>query len=142
MFLVIYVGVKLVLYALWCRYGIRLLTPLRSASAPRAFGFALARLALGFALGFVWAFLLNRLAPSAEYSRLGFDPVAFVAGLLVLRWLVWSGVSYLIRLPSGGLSPLGVSTADRLWRLGGVGLSFLADIFVLAGMVGVGGVVC
>ena len=138
----IYIGIKLAVYSLWCWYGMRLLAPLRHASAPRAFGLALARIALGFVLGFVWALLLKKLTPFTEYSRLGFNPAVFLGGLLVLRWLVWSVVSYLIRLPRGVLSPLGVNRADWLWRLGGVGFSFLADILVLVGVIGVGGIVC
>ena len=135
-----YIVVKLGVYALWCWYGIRLLTPWRKASAPMAFGFALVRMAIGFVLGYFWSSWLHD--PSSEYSRLGFDPKVFLAGLIILRWLVWSLVSFLIRLPQGAPSPLGVSRADWLWRLGGVGLSYLADVLVLVGLVGVGGIVC
>ena len=138
----IYIGIKVALYFLWCWFGIRLLTPQRSASLLRAFAFALARLALGFVLGWGWSLLLAWLTTDSEYTRLGFAPAHFLIGILVLRWLVWSLVSYLIRLPSGALSPFGVRRADWLWRLGGVGLSFLADILVLVGAVGVYGIVC
>src|SRR5262245_12862951 len=136
MIVILFIVIKLILYTFWCWYGIRLLAPFRKRAPAIAFGLALARLIVGFALGLAWTYSVHFLVPSREYSRLGFDPVTFIVGLFVLRLLLWSGMSYLIKMPTGKLSLLRVSGKDWLWRLGGVGLSFLADVGALFGVVG------
>ena len=133
---------KLALYTFWCWYGIRLLAPSHRNQTAVAFGLACLRLVVGFALGVAWAYSVSLLAPSDEYSRLGFDPLTFIVGFLVLRLLLWSGISFLIRRRTGRPSLLGVGSADWLWRLGGVGLSFIGDVLGLAGWVGVVGIIC
>ena len=144
MIILLFIIAKLALYTLWCWYGIRLLAPPRRSETALALAFALAclRLAVGFALGVAWASSISFVAPSVEYSRLGFDPSAFIIGFLVLRLLLWSGLSSLIRIRTGRPSLLGVGVADWLWRLGGVGLSFLGDLAVLAGWISIAGVIC
>jgi hypothetical protein len=55
---------------------------------------------------------------------------------------VASGVPSLIRVGTGRRSLLGAGAADWLWRLGGVGLSFVGDVAGLVGWVGFVGVIC
>ena len=142
MIILLFITAKLALYTFWCWFGIRLLAPSRRNAPAVAFGLACLRLLIGFALGVAWAYSVSSVAPSAEYSRLGFDPATFIIGFLVLRLLVWSGISLLIRMGTGRVSLLGAGIRDWLWRLGGVGLSFLGDIMGLAGWIGVGGLIC
>jgi hypothetical protein len=142
MIVILFIIAKLALYTFWCWYGIRLLAPSRKNAPAIAFGLASLRVALGFALGLGWGFALASVAPSDEYSRLGFDPLTFFIGFLFLRLLQWSGISLLIRLGTGRLSVLGAGVADWLWRLGGVGLSFAGDVMGVVLYVGVVGVIC
>jgi hypothetical protein len=142
MIILLFIIAKLALYTLWCWYGIRLLAPSRRNAMTVAFGLACVRLVVGFALGLAWAYSISFVAPSAEYSRLGFDPFTFILGFFVLRLLVWSGISFLIRRHTGRPSLLGASIADWLWRLGGVGLSFIGDVFGLAGWIAGVGIIC
>ena len=142
MIILLFIIAKLALYTFWCWYGIRLLAPSRRNQTAIAFGLACVRLVVGFALGVAWAYSISFVAPSAEYSRLGFDPFTFIIGFLVLRLFVWSGMSLLIRTGTGKFSVLGADIADWLWRLGGVGLSFIGDVLGLAGWIGVVGIIC
>ena len=142
MIILLFIIAKLALYTFWCWYGIHLLAPLRRNRAAVAFGLAGVRLVVGFALGVAWAYSIRLVAPSAEYSRLGFDPLIFIIGFFVLRLLLWSGISFLIRMRTSRPSLLGVGIADWLWRLGGVGLSFIGDVMGLAGWIGVVGIIC
>jgi hypothetical protein len=142
LFILLFIIAKLGLYTLWCWYGIRLLAPSRRNATAVAFGLACVRLVVGLALGMTWAYLISFLAPSAEYNRLGFDPFTFMVGLLGLRLLLWSAMSVLIRIGTGRLYLLGAGIADWLWRLGGVGLSFIGDALGLVGWVGVVGIIC
>ena len=139
---VLFIMAKFTIYFFWCRYGIHLLAPARRNATAVALGLACVRVLVGFALGLLWAYSIPAIAPNTEYSRLGFDPLIFIIGFLVLRLLLWSGISVLIRIGTGRLSPLGVGMADWLWRLGGVGISFIGDIAAVAGWIGIIGVIC
>ncbi|MGH9905342.1 MAG: hypothetical protein ACRD8U_07135 [Pyrinomonadaceae bacterium] len=102
MVIILFIIAKLALYTFWCWFGIRLLTSRRKNAPAIAFGLACLRLVLGFALGIAWAYSVSFVAPNEEYSRIGFDPLTFIIGFLVLRLLLWSGMSLLIRIGTGG----------------------------------------
>lgn len=92
--------------------------------------------------GLAWVYSIGSVAPSDEYSRLGFDPLTFGIGFLLLRFLQWSGISLLIMWGTPRFSLQGAGIADWLWRLGGVGLSFLGDGVAIVLYVGVFGIIC
>lgn len=142
MIIIFFIVAKLVLYTFWCWYGIRLLAPARRNAVPIALGLASLRLVVGFVLGLAWLYSIGSVAPSDEYSRLGFDPLTFGIGFLLFRFLQWSGISLLITWGTQRFSLWGAGIADWLWRLGGVGLSFLGDVAAIVLYVGVFGVIC
>ncbi len=78
---------------------------------------------------------------TGEY-RIGFDPFAFIFGFLILRLVQWSGIAWLITLATPQQSLLGDSVQNWLWRFGGVGISFLGDLFGLILYLGFVGIVC
>lgn len=134
---------KIAIYTAWCSFGVRLLAPTRRhASLPIGLGLAVLRIAFGLVVGFAWGFLASDIAPSEELSRVGFDPFVFIFGFLILRLVQWSGIAWLITLGTPQESVLGQSIGNWLWRLGGVGISFLGDIFGLIVYLGFVGIVC
>ena len=140
--IVLFFVAKLVIYTAWCWYGIRLLAPSRLDSAPAlAFGLAILRIVAGLIIGFAWGFVASYLFPNEELSRLGFDPLTFLGGFLVLRLVQWSGIALLIQLGTGQ-SPLWITGTDLAWRFGGVGISFAGDVFGLILYLGFVGIVC
>jgi hypothetical protein len=140
-FVLFFLG-KIVIYTLWCWYGIRLLAPSRRESAPViALGLAVLRIVAGLILGFTWGYMVRYVAPNEELSRLGFDPFTFLSGFLILRFIQWSGIAWLIQLGTGQ-SPLWIRGTDWLWRLGGVGISCAGDVFGLILYLGFVGIVC
>ncbi len=142
MIIIFFIVAKLALYTFWCWYGIRLLAPARRNAAPLALGLASLRLVVGFVLELAWVYSIGSVAPSDDYSRLGFDPLTFGIGFLLLRFLQWSGISLLIMWGTPRFSLQGAGIADWLWRLGGVGLSFLGDGVAIVLYVGVFGIIC
>jgi hypothetical protein len=142
----IYFSAKYAAYAAWCGLGLRWLDPSRPARRRLALLFGAMRLGLGFLLGFLlW-----------NFPRIpGFDPETMLGGALPfyfvlfppMRWLEWSLVALLLdpSSRSRGAFLVGASARARLWRLGGVGLSFLADgavFLVLANLKRIGFPVC
>ena len=141
--IVLFFAGKIAIYTLWCWYGVRLLAPSRREKASAiALGLAFLRIAVGLVMGFAWGFAASYVAPNEELTRVGFDPFVFIFGFLVLRLVQWSGIAWLITLGTEHQSLLGLSVADWLWRLGGVGISFAGDVFGLILYLGFVGIVC
>lgn len=132
--------VKVALYAPWCRLGLHRLAVAPPARPwPLAFSLAAARVALGFGAGFGFGALLLWLTPAQ--NRLGFHPAAWLGGMALLRWLLWSALAAFLRRDARALLvPAGAR--DFLWRLGGWTLSLLGDGAALALGVALGGIPC
>lgn len=128
-------------YAAWCRVGqLRLAAPPPARPWLWALLLAAGRVAAGTGAGLAWGALLMG-SHSEEYGRLGFNPFVWFGGLLVLRWMLWSGVSAFIQrklrvwlVPSG--------RRDLAWRAGGWGLSLAGDGLALAFGIALGGLPC
>jgi hypothetical protein len=134
----LYFGLKFVAYTIWCYLG---LWKFRDGARPawtNSVGYGLLRLLMGLFFGVVIWF-----ASSLVLARLGYGlPQNALAYLLVyvpVRWIEWTIMSILI-VP--GLFPfwrwaIGTGNNDRLWRLGGIAISCLADIPVIMSLGGV-----
>ncbi|HXT24008.1 MAG TPA: hypothetical protein VN749_04160 [Candidatus Eisenbacteria bacterium] len=136
MYAFLYLGIKLAAYGLWCFLGLAKLRAGRDASAGRALMLGFVRLLLGLLFGVViW------LASSVVLSRLGYGlPQNVVAYLLVyvpVRWLEWSIMAVILVPGSVSEFLLGARKPDRLWRLGGILISCLADIPLIISLGGV-----
>lgn len=134
---------KIAIYTFYCWFGVRLLAPTRRhAALPIGLGLAVLRIIVGLVVGFGWSFIASYVAPNEESSRLGFDLFTFIMGFLVLRLVQWSVIAWLITLGTPQEALIVVSLQNWLWRLGGVGISFLGDVFALVLYLGFVGIVC
>ena len=100
------------------------------------------RIVVGLVMGVAWGLVVGHVAPNEELSRVGFDPFVFIFGFLVLRLFQWSGISWLITWGTEQQALIWTSVKGWLWRFGGVGISFLGDIFGLVLYLGFVGIVC
>lgn len=130
----LYFGLKLVAYCAWMYVGLRWVSKDHNTNAFVALGCG--RLLLGVIFGAIIYFLSSLLL-----SRLGYglsqNIVTYLAVYIPVRWIEWSIFSF-------GLAPMtfpqfltGSSKPDRLWRLGGIVISCLADIPLIISLGGV-----
>jgi len=54
-----------------------------------------------------------------------------------VRWIEWGIMSLFLVSPGGSRFFLGQGRADRFWRIGGIGISCLADIPLIISLGGV-----
>jgi hypothetical protein len=111
----LYVAVKLVSYSAWCWVGLRWLRP--SASLRAAFGYGLLRLFVGVVFG---AFIFFAYQPSPENLALKY--VAIYAPVRLVEWAIMVAI---FSIRSG---PDTCSGKAALWCLGGILVSFAADL--------------
>jgi hypothetical protein len=124
----IYVLVKFAAYSLWCAVGLRIAG---STNWKKAFGFGLVRLLLGifFGGGIFVAGAMAHLDPPVH------PWLTYFAIYAPVRWVEWSIMSALLNRGNGSFASffLGRDWRDRLWRLGGIAVSHLADLPLIAG---------
>ncbi len=101
---------------------------------------------LGFFFGILIYFLSSALVTSLS-PGLPENVIAYLSVYVPVRWIEWTIMAILI-LP-GPISPshwiAGNGRTDRLWRLGGIAISCLADIPLvvsLGGVIPVGRFLC
>jgi hypothetical protein len=141
-----YIAGKYAAYSLWCFLAFRWVHREPSPKTARALAFGFLRLLMGLFFGVViW------LGSSWMLSAIGYGiPQNFAAYLLVyipVRWIEWSLMAGF--LAPGTLAPqawlIGTSPSDRLWRLGGIAISCIADtplILSLGGVIPTGRFLC
>jgi hypothetical protein len=125
----LYILIKLAAYSLWCYLGLRLFRPKQVEIVWGALTFGMVRLMLGIFFGLIifflaemWSHLLGTGLPQNVLTYLG----AYVP----VRWIEWTIMALLLnselRHKPGWFA--GIETRDRLWRLGGIVISCMADI--------------
>jgi hypothetical protein len=119
----LYVAVKLVAYSLWCWVGLRLFEA-HSVSFIKASGFGLLRLCIGIAFG-IAIFLLLRAQP----EDLLWKYIAIYAPVRMAEW-------FILVLIIGRDSENQTSLKAILWCLGGIVVSFAADLASPEGIAG------
>jgi len=134
----LYLGVKFLAYSAWCYFGLH---KLRSQSNPRftrALSYGFLRLLLGFFFG-VLIFLLSSSLRSALGPGLSQNMLTYLLVYVPVRWIEWTIMAILI-VP-GSFSffrwTVGTGASDRLWRLGGIAISRMADIPLIVSLGGV-----
>ena len=132
---ILYLGIKYLAYTGWMFFGLR---KLRNERSPllRSFLLGFFRLCLGFFFGVLIYFL-----SSALMSQLGFgsgsSALTYLAVYVPVRWIEWSIMAAILVPGSFARFFLGGAKPDRLWRLGGIVISCLADIPLIISLGGV-----
>jgi hypothetical protein len=120
--LAIYIGLKLTLYTAWSYGGMRHLRPKRPPGWLDALRWGVVRLGIGWVTGILVAPLVVGAVAT------GHLPLFYATGLVVVRWLEWGLLEVMIAPELGGRSILlGSSRSGRVWRVGAVLASYLAD---------------
>ena len=134
----LYFGGKFLAYSAWCYFGLHVLRPQNSRALGRAVIYGAIRLSLGFFFGIAIYFLSSAVITSVP-PGLPENVIAYLSVYVPVRWIEWTIMAILI-LP-GPLSPsqwiAGNGRTDRLWRLGGIAISCLADIPLIVSLGGV-----
>jgi hypothetical protein len=124
---IVYVAVKYLAYSGWCALGVNWLdrtgrSPLRSG-----LGFGLIRLLIGVAAG-VAIFFIGGISHWSAWPNLLLQYLAVYAPV---RWFEWGIMELLIVRERRNLLKvflIGGNGRTRMWRLGGILVSHLADI--------------
>jgi hypothetical protein len=141
---ILYVILKYAAYVSWCYFGLKKFRPPSDDLVSVAFRFGFYRLLIGVFFGGVLG--LGLFAAAGGLLRGGGNVFVYLCIYLPVRWVEWTIMSVIIIRESYHPNrwPIGLSGGDSLWRLGGIGVSFLADIPVLIAMDGfsVGRILC
>jgi hypothetical protein len=123
-----YVALKYTAYAAWCFLGLRWLrgiTPLLSS----ALGLGLLRLFLGIFFGvaiFLIGAMMHLNVPNHPW-------LSYFAAYVPVRWVEWSIMTLLVA-PGSGFFMVKANSKSNLWKLGGIAVSFFADLpLILSG---------
>lgn len=119
----LYVGVKLACYVGWCWLGLRLWRP-EDATPLRAFHFGVLRLLIGITLGGFIFF-----GAGTTHDDLLWDYLKIYTPVRLIEWLI---LAWLILRNS----PRKISGTTLLWCLGGIIVSFAADLASPEGLEG------
>lgn len=135
--LIVYVAVKFLAYCTWCALGVRWLDPQGRSIVRSGLLFGFLRLLLGVVAG-VSIFLLGGMMHWSAWNNL---VLQYLTVYVPVRWFEWGLMELLIvRNQSHGplLSLLaGGDAKSRLWRLGGIVVSHVADLPLILGGGGV-----
>lgn len=143
--LVLYFVPKYVAYVGWCYLGLKKFRPQGEDQQNTAYWYGFYRLLIGFGFGVLVFLAVLILAPGSGDSAVSGN-LAYFCVYFPVRWVEWTIISVLIIPGAHTILPWlsGVHQRDRLWRLGGIGLSFLADVplLIIIGGFRVGRILC
>lgn len=124
----VYLVVKAICYIAWCGLGAKIHGHTDRITL-KAFVYGFVRLAIGVILG---AFAIARL--SAWLGEVLQNPLAvYGIAYVPVRWVEWSLMAFIMDREHQTVSNflVGETWRSRLWRLGGIAISCLADIPLL-----------
>lgn len=129
---------KFVAYCVWCYAGVRLFRSGERLAIPRALGLGILRLLMGVFFGYLIFLLITALVTSLTPS-LPANVITYLIVYVPVRWIEWTIMAVLILPGPVYFSEwfTGTGRKDRLWRLGGIVISCLADIPLIAFLGGV-----
>jgi len=133
----LYFVVKLIAYCAWCYVGLRLFKPTATLLPAKAIGFGILRLFMGFFFGILIYFLSSALITHIG-AGLPENTITYLSVYVPVRWIEWSIMSVLLRNGQSDSSFIfGEANRDRYWRVGGILVSCLADIPLIASLGGI-----
>ena len=134
----LYFVVKLIAYCVWCYVGLRLFQSEAKVLPAKAIGFGILRLFMGFFFGILIYFLSSALITHIG-AGLPENTITYIAVYVPIRWIEWSIMAAILYRGTTRPYPwlLGEKSHDRYWRLGGIAISCLADIPLIAALGGV-----
>jgi hypothetical protein len=134
----LYLAGKFAAYSFWCFLGLKILRKPQTPLPSRALAYGFLRLLLGFCFGALIWFLSALLMYKLGY---GFSQnvATYLLVYVPVRWLEWTIMAILILPGTHSFSRyfIGTSSQDRLWRLGGIAISCIADIPLIISLGGV-----
>ena len=133
----LYLVIKLLAYCVWCFVGLRMFQPAAKLLPARAIGFGVLRLFMGFFFG-IAIYFLGSLSLTLLGSGLPQNVITYVLVYVPVRWIEWSIMSAILAAGVARNSAwfIGWNARDRYWRLGGILISCLADIPLIASLGG------
>lgn len=129
----LYPLIKGMAYMAWCGFGARLHDH-KDRLWLKGFVYGLIRFAMGIFLGlFLIVWLVNLLSKGINN---GFS--LYLGVYVPVRWLEWSLMATLMDVGHRSLKNccIGLTDASRLWRLGGIVISCLADVPMMVAIEG------
>jgi hypothetical protein len=129
-----YVALKLAAYIVWCYVGLALFWPERKIGL--AAGFGVLRLIIGVCFGF-GVFLVGGMA-HLEAPKNQF--LMYLEIYAPVRWFEWGIMAAILSARDRGVAAflIGSSNRARMWRVGGIVVSILADLPILLSSRGAG----
>ena len=141
----LYIALKCLAYTGWCLVGTRTLCLEHSGAWALPLGLirSLMGLFFGVLIYVSSSYIYTNVFPNSAWR----DVLTYVMTYVPVRWVEWSIIGVLIAPKTSPLKQLiiGVGAATRWWRLGGVVVSFAADlplILALGGILPVGRFMC
>jgi hypothetical protein len=144
--LFLYLFPKFLIYVLWCYVGLRIFRSKSENWGNDAFVFGFYRLLLGFGFGFLVFLAAAALESNGGNTGHSSTALEYVLVYLPIRWIEWTFMAVVILPGSNRFFQWfsGLNNADRLWRLGGIAISFLGDasLFFIVKHVEIGRILC
>lgn len=136
MIALLYIGGKFLAYSAWIFFGLRSLRNESTPSPLRSLALGFVRLSLGLLFGVLIYVLSATLLTHIGY---GFAPnvLTYLSVYVPVRWIEWSIITAILIPTSFSQFFFGAAKRDRLWRLGGIAISCLADIPLIISLGGV-----
>jgi len=133
-----YFGGKFIAYCAWCYVCVRLFRQESTDKLCRGVFYGTIRLLLGFFFGILIYFLSSAVITSLP-AGLPENVITYLLVYVPVRWVEWSIMAMLILPGAMSLSQriAGIGRSDRLWRLGGIAISCIADIPLIVSLGGV-----
>lgn len=132
---ILYLVTKFLAYSAWVFVGVR---TVQKETRPllRSFLLGFFRLCLGFFFG-VLIYVLSSVLLSQLGSSSGSNVLTYLAVYVPVRWFEWSIMAAILVPGSFAQFLVGAAKPDRLWRIGGIVISCLADIPLIISLGGV-----
>jgi hypothetical protein len=129
----IYFGLKYLAYSAWMLWGLRLFSDRAGLRRALLLGFVRSCMGIGFgALIFVFSLLVLAAASSLNQGMVAVQVLVYLSVYVPIRWLEWGIMEVIVRRGhKGGGLLLGYDGRGRLWRLGGIAVSCLADLVLV-----------
>jgi hypothetical protein len=130
----LYFGLKYLAYSAWMLYALKLFAD--RVSVPRALRLGLGRSAMGIGVGaliFVGGILMLAATSNSSMGIVASQVIVYLCVYVPVRWIEWGIMEAVVRRPrpQGGSFLSGYDGRGRLWRMGGIAVSCLADVVMI-----------